>query len=120
MFSEGMGMSILWDRSVTLQEFIQEVLKHIDGSLFVDRTSGKFVLKLARAGYDVNSLLVLDESSVDKISDFKRNTIGELINSVTVVYWDASTGKNNSVTVQDIALAAQQQGTISFSEMVFC
>uniref|UniRef100_A0AAU8GW63 Tail protein n=1 Tax=Pseudomonas phage PAB2 TaxID=3230129 RepID=A0AAU8GW63_9VIRU len=113
MYSEGMGMSILWDRSVTLEEFIQEVLKHIDGSLFVDRTSGKFVLKLARGGYDVDSLLVLDESSVDKISDFKRNTIGELVNSVTVVYWDASTGKNNSITVQDIALAAQQQSVVS-------
>lgn len=113
MYSEGMGMSLLWDKSVTLEEFIQEVLKHIDGSLFVDRNSGKFVLKLARGGYDVNSLLVLDESSIDKISDFKRNTIGELINSVTVVYWDASTGKNNSVTVQDIALAAQQQSVVS-------
>lgn len=116
MHTEGMGMSLLWDRSVTLEEFIQEVLKHIDGSLFVDRTSGKFVLKLARGGYDVNSLLVLDESSVDKISDFKRNTIGELINSVTVVYWDASTGKNNSVTVQDIALAAQQQSVVSTTQ----
>ncbi|ARB11093.1 structural protein [Pseudomonas phage JG012] len=113
MYSEGMGMSLLWDRSVTLEEFIQEVLKHIDGSLFVDRTSGKFVLKLARGGYDVSTLLVLDESSVDKISDFKRNTIGELVNSVTVVYWDASTGKNNSITVQDIALAAQQQSVVS-------
>lgn len=113
MYSESMGMSLLWDRSVTLEEFIQEVLKHIDGSLFVDRTSGKFVLKLARGGYDIGTLLVLDESSVDKISDFKRNTIGELINSVTVVYWDASTGKNNSVTVQDIALAAQQQSVVS-------
>lgn len=112
MHSEGMGMSLLWDRSVTLEEFIQTVLKHIDASLYVDRSTGKFVLKLARGGYAVNTLLVLDESSVDRISDFKRNTIGELVNSVTVVYWDASTGKNGSVTVQDIALAAQQQATI--------
>lgn len=112
MYNEGMGMSLLWDRSVTLEEFIQTVLKHIDASLYVDRSTGKFVLKLARGGYDVNTLLVLDESSVDRISDFKRNTIGELVNSVTVVYWDANTGKNGSVTVQDIALAAQQQATI--------
>lgn len=112
MFTEGMGMSLLWDRSVTLEEFIQIVLKHIDGSIYVDRSTGKFVLKLARGGYDINSLLVLDESSVDRITDFKRNTIGELVNSVTVVYWDANTGKNGSVTVQDIALAAQQQATI--------
>lgn len=112
LYSEGMGMSLLWDRSVTLEEFIQTILKHIDGSIYVDRSTGKFVLKLARGGYDINSLLVLDESSVDRITDFKRSTIGELVNSVTVVYWDASTGKNGSVTVQDIALAAQQQATI--------
>lgn len=112
MYNEGMGMSLLWDRSVTLEEFIQVVLKHIDGSIYVDRSTGKFVLKLARGGYDINSLLVLDESTVDRITNFKRSTIGELVNSVTVVYWDVSTGKNGSVTVQDIALAAQQQATI--------
>lgn len=113
MYDEGMGMSLLWDRSVTLEEFIQTVLKHIDASLYVDRFTGRFVLKLARGGYDINSLLVLGEAEIDRITDFKRNTIGELINSVTVVYWDASTGKNGSVTVQDIALAAQQQSTVS-------
>ncbi|WVW77193.1 putative tail protein [Stenotrophomonas phage vB_SmaS_Bhz54] len=112
LYSEGMGMSLLWDRSVTLEEFIQVILKHIDASLFVDRSTGRFILKLARGGYNIASLLVLDEDSIDRITDFKRNTIGELVNSVTVVYWDATTGKNNSVTVQDIALAAQQQATI--------
>ncbi|WGH15562.1 virion structural protein [Pseudomonas phage PA_LZ03] len=112
MYAEGMGMSLLWDRSVVLEEFIQLVLKHIDASLYVDRVSGKFCLKLVRGGYDPDTLLVLDESSVEKITDFKRSTTGELVNSVTVVYWDASTGKNGSVTVQDIALASLQQATI--------
>ena len=113
LYSEGMGMSLLWDKSKTLEEFIQDITKHIQGSMYVSRSTGKFVLKLARADYVVGSLLVLDESSVDKITDFKRNTIGEMINSVTVVFWDSSTGKNNSVTVQDIALVAQQKATIS-------
>lgn len=112
MFSEGMGMSLLWDRSVVLEEFIQLVLKHIDASLYVDRVSGKFCLKLVRGGYNPGTLLVLDESSVEKVTDFKRSTTGELVNSVTVIYWDASTGKNGSVTVQDIALASLQQATI--------
>lgn len=112
MFSEGMGMSLLWDKSVALDDFLQTILKHIDGSIYVDRATGRFVLKLARGGYDIGSLLVLDEASVSRISDFKRNTLGELVNAVTVVYWDATTGQNNSVTVQDIALAAQQQAVI--------
>ena len=113
LYSEGMGISLLWDSSVAIDEFIQEVLKHIDGSLFVDRTTGKFKLKLARDDYTIGSLLLLDEDSIDKISDFKRSTIDELVNSVTVVYTDGTTGENNSVTVQDIALIAQQQCVIS-------
>lgn len=112
LYSEGMGMSMLWDKSIQIDEFIQEVLKHIDGSLFVDRTTGKFVLKLVRDDYDIEDLLILDEDSVERISDFKRSTIDELINSVTVVYWDSTTGNDNSVTVQDIALVASQQAVV--------
>lgn len=112
MHSEGMGLSLVWDRSTTLEDFLQEILKHIQGSIYVSRESGKFVLKLARDDYDLEDLLVLDEDSVSKITDYKKSLIGELYNSVSVVFWDASTGKNNSVTLQDIALAGQQQATI--------
>lgn len=112
LVSESMGISLLWDKSVQIEEFLQLVLKHIDGSLYVDRNTGLFVLKLARDDYDIGTLITLDEDSIQKITDFKRNTVGELVNSVTVIYWDGSTGKKSSVTVQDIALAAQQQATI--------
>lgn len=112
LHSEGMGISLLWDRSMPLQDFIQEILKHIHGSVFVSRSTGKFQLKLARNDYTVDTLLVLDENAISRVTDFKRNLVGELINSVTVVYWDAVSGKNGSVTVQDIALAAQQNSTI--------
>lgn len=113
LHAESMGMSLLWDQSVEISEFIDNVLSHIDGSLFVDRNTGKFKLKLARDNYDIDDLLVLDEDSIEKITGFSRNTVGELINSVTVGYWDATTGKDNSVTVQDISLVASQQGVIS-------
>lgn len=112
LYSEGMGISLLWDKTIAIDEFITEVLKHIDGSLYVDRVTGKFTLKLVRGGYSTSSLLTLDEDCIDKITDYKRSTLDELVNSVTVVYWDASTGENNSVTVQDIALASRQQAII--------
>ena len=112
LHSEGMGISILWDKSVPLNEFITEVLKHIDASLYVDRSTGRFTLKLVRGGYDVSSLLVLNENNISKISDFRRSAVGELTNSVTVSYWDGETGKENSVTVQDIALVDQQGATV--------
>lgn len=112
LFAEGFGLSFLWDKSVQIDEFLGEVLKHIDGSLFVDRSTGKFTLRLARGGYDVGSLITLDEDSIERVDDFKREALGELSNSVTVVFWDAVTGKDNAVTVQDISLIAAQGATI--------
>lgn len=115
LYSEGMGMSILWDKQQQLSDFLAIVLRHIDGSLYTDRATGKFVLKLARGGYDIPSLLLLDESVVERVTDFKRATMAELTNQVSVVYWDKSTGKNNSVTVQDIALAASQGASVGMT-----
>lgn len=112
LFAEGFGLSFLWDKSTQIDEFLGEVLKHIDGSLFVDRGTGKFTLRLARGGYDVGSLITLDEDSIQRVDDFKRGALAELSNSVTVVFWDATTGKDNAVTVQDISLIAAQGGTI--------
>ncbi|UQM93924.1 putative virion structural protein [Stenotrophomonas phage vB_Sm_QDWS359] len=112
LFTEGMGMSLLWDKQQGLDDFLAIVLRHIDASLYTDRLTGRFVLKLARGGYDVASLPLLDESNVQRVTDFKRATVDELTNQVSVTFWDKSTGKDNSVTVQDIALAATQGATI--------
>ncbi|UIS24727.1 structural protein [Stenotrophomonas phage vB_SmaS-AXL_1] len=112
LHSENMGMSLLWDTQQDLSDFLAIVLRHIDGSLFTDRATGRFVLKLARGGYDESTLLLLDEQNVIRVSDFKRRTVDELTNQVSVKYWEKSTGKDGSITVQDIALAANQGTTV--------
>lgn len=113
LFTESMGVSLLWDRSKSINDFIQEILNHIQGSLFISRTTGKFVLKLARNDYNADLLTTLDESSINKISNFKRATVNELVNSVTVSYWDSEVGRDGSVSVQDISLISQHGSVIS-------
>lgn len=115
LYDEEMGMSIVWDTQTSIEEFIKVVVKHIDAALYVDRQSGKFVLKLIRADFDVNTLIVLDESNIDKIADFSRPSFGELTNSVTVTYWNAETGADSTITVQDIALQQMQGASIGTS-----
>lgn len=111
--NEGLGMSLLWDKQILIDAFIQEVIKHIDAALYVSRTTGKFVLKLIRADYDEGDLITLDESSISRIEDPSRPTFGELTNSITVNYWDAGTGKDASLTVTDTAMALVQGATIN-------
>lgn len=116
LYNEGFGLCLLWSRQITIEEFVVNVLAHIDGAVYVDRHSGQFVLKLIREDYDPNTLPVLDENNIIDIRDFLRPVIGELINAVTVQYWDMRTGNNDSLTVQDIALAQQQGSVISVTK----
>lgn len=118
LFDEGLGMSLLWDKQIQIDAFVQEIVRHIDAALYVDRTTGKFVLKLIRADYDVGTLISLDESNVAKVTNPSKAAFGELINSVTVNYWDAATGKDASLTVQDTALV-QTQGQVIGTTMQY-
>ena len=111
LFAERMGISLLWDRQTTLESFISEIIRHIDAALYVSRTTGKFRLKLTRFDYDVDDLITLDESNIDKIESPSRPAFGELVNSVSVRFWNYLTGKDDSVTVQDPA-GVQMQGAV--------
>lgn len=109
--NEGLGVSLLWDKTKKIEDFVSLVQEHVDCALYVSRTTGKFVLKPIRGGYDEDTLLHLDESNIVSVDDPNRVTFGELTNSVTVTYWDATTGKDASITVTDTALV-QQQGVV--------
>lgn len=111
LYDEGLGMSLLWDKSMTIDEFVKEIVRHIDAALYVSRTTGKFVLKLIRDDYDINTLITLDESNISSISNPSKPTFGELSNSVTVKFWNCVTGNDDSINVTDTALA-QMQGQV--------
>jgi hypothetical protein len=112
LYNEKMGISILWDRENTLEAFVQDIVRHIDAALYVDRSTGKFVLKLIREDYNPASLITLSPSEIESVENYRRPAFGELINAVTVNYWSCSTGKQASVGVQEIALVQTQGGTI--------
>lgn len=113
LYSEGLGLSLIWDSQKDLDEFISVIVQHISAALYVDITTGQFKLKLIRDDYDEKSLTLLDESNIIDVTDFVRPLTGELVNTVTVIFWDESTGVNSSVTVQDTALMAEQRVAIS-------
>ena len=111
--SEQYGLSLLWEREQPLEEFIAEILRHIDGTLYVHPRTGRFVLKLARADYSLGSLLVLDPSNVIELESFSRPSEAELVNQVTVRYRDRGTDKEAAITVHDLAALELAGGVVS-------
>ena len=113
LHAEGFGLSILWSKEQPIEDFLLAILRHVDGVLYVHPRTGKFVLKLARADYDPDSLLVLSPANVLAIEEFTRPSWGEIINQVTIQYRDGPTDKDASITVQDIAAIQLQGGVVA-------
>ena len=104
LFSEGFGLSLLWQQESSIEDFLAEVLKHIDAYLYVDRRSGRWELRLIRDDYDPDDLPVLDESTVVDWGELGRREGADLVNSVTVKFTDARTDATGTVSVTDTAL----------------
>lgn len=111
LYSEDFGLSIFWDRQTPIEDFIEQVRKHIDAALYVEPTTGKYELKLIRDDYDVEDLVVLDESNVASVTDYSQRQPDELVNAVVLKYESNATDKEASIEVQDIA-QIQTQGAI--------
>jgi len=113
LYSEGFGLSILWDQEQSIEDFILSILRHIDGVLYVHPRTGKFTLRLARNDYNAASLPTLSPSNVLRIEEFTRPSWGEIVNQVTIQYRDGQTDKDASITVQDIAAIQAQGGVVA-------
>lgn len=113
LYNESFGLSILWEKEASIEDFITDILRHIDGSLYVDKSTGKFTLNLVRDDYVVSGLKLVNESNVVDVEEFKCATNDELFNTVTLNYWDSATSRTASLTVQDIALVQIQGAVVS-------
>ena len=115
LWTEGFGLNMKWSRQTEIGKFIGEVLNHIYGATFVNPLTGKHTIKLLRADYDVLSLPVINPSNA-VLSNFKRKAWGEITNEVVVTMTNMETGKEETVTVQDLAGIASQGGVTSTSK----
>ncbi|WP_207899559.1 phage tail protein [Sulfuritortus calidifontis] len=111
--SEGFGLNLIWTRQQPIEAFIAQVLDHIGGILYIDPEQGTFELKLLRDDYWIDSLPQLGPDEIVRMERFERAQWGELPNEITVVYTDWATGKEATVTVENLAAIQLQGGVIN-------
>lgn len=84
--NEGFGLSFTWSQQETADDFITHVLSTVDGYRYTDPATGKIGISLARDDYDVDTLQVFDESTIDSVQSFTRTDPSDIINQVTVTF----------------------------------
>lgn len=106
---EGMFGSIWWMRQSTIEDFVVEMVSHIQATLFLNPNSGLLDIKLLRDDYDVADLRhITPQNAV--LSNFKRRSGGEIVNEMTVDFTNPITEQTESITAQDIASIQSQGG----------
>ena len=114
LYAENFGLSFLIGQDgSSVEDFIQEVLRHIDGSLFEDKRDGLWKLVLNRADYVVDDLLLLDQSNADTL-DFEQIAWGQVTNTVSVIYYDRDSDSDKSTAPhQDMSVIEIEGGSVS-------
>jgi hypothetical protein len=103
LYSEGFGLSLMWNQQTTIEDFLSEVINHISAALAFDRTTGKYRIKLIRGDYDAGTLPVYGPETISRVTSYSRQGWGETVNELTLGFTDGTTLKDTSVTVHDLA-----------------
>ena len=114
LYSEEFGLSLMWAQQSTIESFIQEVLDHVQATLYVDPADGLIHLKLIRDDYDPDDLITLDKNNA-KVTNFQRKLVSETINEIVVSWTNPENEQSETITAQDNANIAIQGGIVSDS-----
>ena len=114
-FAENFGLSMLFSKQTSVEDFIQTILQHIGAMLYTDNATGQFVLKMIRppSQQELDDALVFDENNIVEYTNFERPSFGEMINEVIVNYRPQGALKDSTITLQDLASVEAEQGLVS-------
>jgi hypothetical protein len=110
-YTEDLGLSIIWDQSRSLEDFAGDILGIIDGAMYEDDETGKWVVRLARDDYDPGSLEEFDETDIESISSYSRPLPGDIASVHYVYWWDVIHDKKRLAFDYDPGLVVEQTGS---------
>lgn len=117
LYTERFGLCMKWNRRSEIEDFIQTIIDHIGGSLYIDRETGLFCLRLIRGNYDRNALPVFDyNTGLLKIEEDVSAAGGQFYNEIVVKWLDPVTREEREVRSQDNASRLASGATFSITK----
>lgn len=115
LHDEEFGLSMVWAQAGTIEDFVNQVLQHINGSIFTHPRTGKVTIRLLREDYDPAALRVIDDT-VGVLTSFSRKAWGETVNEMVVTWTNPKNEQEETVTNQDLGNIAVQGQVVSDSK----
>jgi hypothetical protein len=112
LYDEGFGLCMRWNRDSDIDQFVQLIVNHIGGGIFISRQTGLLTIRLLRDNYDASLLKVwtFENGLLDIVED-QASSSDTLYNEIIVEYNDPVADKIGSVRLQNLA-SFQSLGTL--------
>ena len=114
LFDENFGLSMIWTRQSTVEDFVNEVNKHINGVVFTNPRTGLHTMRLIRGGYNEAILRDVNPGN-SNLTKFSRRVWGETTNEVVVTWTNPESENEETVSLQDLGNISMQGAVISAS-----
>lgn len=113
LYDEGFGLSMKWeDQNQSLEDFVKDVLGHINAIIYQDPSTGLFVPKLIRDDYIVGDLEEFNDNDIDYVEDYTRGVEHLIPNVVSMRYWNRMDNTPINIINHDMALINSQSNKI--------
>ena len=120
LYDENFGLCLRWTRTSELSDFIQMVVDHIGGYLFVDPTTGLITLELMRSSTTGETLPLFGyDSGLLKIEDDETASASEIINEMIVDWRDPILNETRSARVHNQASLQANGGGVNSSKISY-
>jgi hypothetical protein len=107
LYDEMFGLAMKWVAQSSIEDFINEVLGHIDGTHGIDPQTGKVYLSLVRGGYSEVGLFNLNPDNCT-VTRFQRKSLSETVNEIVVTWTNPENENEETVSVHDLANYSSQ------------
>lgn len=120
LYNEGFGLCIRWNRQQQLGDFMKDIIDHIGGGIYNDRTTGQICLSLLRGNYDLNSVpLFTYDSGLVSLDEGETISRDDMVNEIVVNWHDPIENKDRQARVQNLAsiqsMGATKSNTVTYS-----
>ncbi len=113
-YDEGFGVNLVWDGSVTIDEFISELCRYVRGTVYLDAATGKFKMYLLRklSQVEADALPVFSTRQIEDLGSFSEPLGEETVNTLSLIYTNPENGKTETITDSNTAMISIYNVTI--------
>lgn len=112
---EGFGLSLAWNKSERVEDFMSRILKLLDASVYQEPGTGMWVCFLNRESSpaEIVASPIFSEANTIQVKDYDTNAPSEITNEIIVNYTDQNTGTTQSASVSNSASIVAQGSVIT-------